>query len=194
MTTPFVSLEQFALLGKTQFEKSLRLANLQLNSYEKLTQLGMNLAKDVLAEQAAAFKSVSEVKDVPSFFAFQNGLAQPSVEKAVTTSRALYEALTDVQAEFAAFAEEEAQVFNRTIVSGLDNLVKNAPAGSDVAVAAIKSAIAAAGNAYDTVSKAAKQVTTELVEVSNTAVEASASSAAAKPAATAARRKPASAA
>jgi hypothetical protein len=45
----------------------------------------------------------------------------------------------------------------------LDKLAKNAPAGSDVAVAAVKSALAAANTAYDSVSKAARQAT-ELAE------------------------------
>ncbi len=37
-------------------------------------------------------------------------------------------------------------------------IAKNAPAGSDVAIAAVKSAIAAANTAYDNMTKAAKQV------------------------------------
>ncbi|WP_018149701.1 phasin family protein [Leeia oryzae] len=187
MTTPFASFEQYALFGQSQLDKVLRFANLQLNSAEKLSQLNLNLAKDALADQAQAVKSLFDVKDVQSLFSFQNGVAQPSVEKTVTASRAYYEALAGVQAEFAAFAEEEAQAFNRNIVSSLDNLVKTAPAGSDVAVAAIKTAIAAASSAYDTVSKAAKKVTDDLVEVGNNAADA------AKPAA-AARRKPAASA
>ena len=39
----------------------------------------------------------------------------------------------------------------------LDKALKNAPAGSDVAVSSLKSAIAAANSAYDSVAKAAKQ-------------------------------------
>jgi hypothetical protein len=41
----------------------------------------------------------------------------------------------------------------------VDTVVKNAPAGSENAVALVKSAVAAANNAYDTVQKAAKQAT-----------------------------------
>ena len=38
-------------------------------------------------------------------------------------------------------------------------MVKNAPAGSELGIAAVKSAIAAANSAYDNMSKVAKQVT-----------------------------------
>ena len=54
----------------------------------------------------------------------------------------------------------EAQLteFNKAVGGVLDKVSKNAPAGSDVAVAAVKSAIAAANSAFDSVNKAAKQV------------------------------------
>ena len=43
--------------------------------------------------------------------------------------------------------------------TGLDKLVKTAPAGSEVGVAAVKSAIAAVNSAYDNLNKVAKQAT-----------------------------------
>ena len=41
----------------------------------------------------------------------------------------------------------------------VDTAVKNAPAGSENAVALVKSAVAAANNAYESVQKASKQAT-----------------------------------
>jgi hypothetical protein len=41
----------------------------------------------------------------------------------------------------------------------LEQALKNAPAGSDVAVSAVKSAVAAANSAYENLTKAAKQMT-----------------------------------
>ena len=49
------------------------------------------------------------------------------------------------------------------MVSTLYKVMKSAPVGSDVAVAAVKSAMAAANSAYGTFSKTAKQVA-ELTE------------------------------
>jgi hypothetical protein len=46
---------------------------------------------------------------------------------------------------------------NKKVVQLIDFAAKNAPAGSEPAVAALKSALAAANTAYDTFSKAAKQ-------------------------------------
>ena len=53
--------------------------------------------------------------------------------------------------------EEQASEAQRKFMSAVDNAVKNAPAGSENAVALVKSAVAAANNAYESVHKAAKQ-------------------------------------
>ena len=47
---------------------------------------------------------------------------------------------------------------NKRLASLVDAASKNAPAGSESAVALVRSALSAASTAYDTVSKAAKQV------------------------------------
>ena len=57
---------------------------------------------------------------------------------------------------------------NKNVAEALDKAAKSAPAGSDVAVAAVKQAIAAANSAYDSMTKAAKQVA-EIAEANVTA-------------------------
>jgi len=47
--------------------------------------------------------------------------------------------------------------FNKQVVTALDKMVKTAPAGSEVGIAAFKSAIAAVNSGYDNISKVAKQ-------------------------------------
>jgi hypothetical protein len=70
------------------------------------------------------------------------------------------------------FFEAQTAEANKTLASTLDKVTKNAPAGSDVAVAAMKSALAAANSAYDSMSKVAKQAS-ELAEANFAAVTAS---------------------
>jgi len=59
----------------------------------------------------------------------------------------------------AKFLEAQAAEFNKNLIGLLDKVSKNAPAGSDVAVQAVKSALAAANTAYDSFNKVAKQAT-----------------------------------
>jgi len=60
---------------------------------------------------------------------------------------------------------------NKSVVMLMDKLSANAPAGSDVAIAAVKSAMAATNSAYDSFTKAVKQAT-DLAEANVTAATA----------------------
>jgi hypothetical protein len=83
--------------------------------------------------------------------------AQPAIEKALAYSRGLYEVVSQTQGELAKFFEAQAAEFNKNLVGLLDKVSKNAPAGSDAAVAAVKSALAATTSAYESFNKVAKQ-------------------------------------
>ena len=66
-------------------------------------------------------------------------------------------------------AEATATEAQKKFTAAVDAAVKNAPAGSENAVALVKSAVAAANNAYESVSKAAKQAA-DVAEANFTAV------------------------
>jgi hypothetical protein len=71
----------------------------------------------------------------------------------------VYEVATEANAELSKMAEKRVAEWNENFTALLDKAVKNAPAGSDVAVAGIKSMLAAANSAYDNFSKVTKQAT-----------------------------------
>jgi hypothetical protein len=66
---------------------------------------------------------------------------------------------TQTQAEVTKLAETQAAAMNKNVTSLIDNVTKNAPAGSEAAVTAVKSAMAAANSAYDSFTKVVKQAT-----------------------------------
>ena len=103
-------------------------------------------------------KALLAAKDVQELINLQASLAQPIVEKAVAYARSVYEITSQSQEEVSKVFEGQVAEINKGVASALDKAAKSAPAGSDVAVAAVKSAIAAANSAYDSMSKAAKQV------------------------------------
>jgi adenine-specific DNA methylase len=69
----------------------------------------------------------------------------------------MYEIATQAQNEVSKLIEGQMTELNKNVASALDKAAKSAPAGSDVTIAAVKSAIAAANSAYDSMSKVAKQ-------------------------------------
>jgi len=150
--------EQLASANKANVETLLSVANTAFASAERLAALNLNTARAMLEDSVASAKSLLAVKDVQQLMAMQTTLAQPAVEKAVAYSRSAYEIATQTQEELSRIVESQFAELNKNIASALDKAAKNAPAGSDVAVTAVKSAIAAANSAYDSMNKAAKQV------------------------------------
>jgi len=153
-TTP----EQLAGANKANVETLLTIANTAFASAERLAALNLNTARILLEDSVNNAKALLGVKDVQELMSTQAALAQPVFEKAVAYSRSVYEIAAQTQDEFSKIFDSQYVEINKNVTSALDKAVKNAPAGSDVAVAAVKSAIAAANSAYETMNKAAKQV------------------------------------
>ena len=153
-TTP----EQLASANKANVETLLTLANTAFASAERLAALNLNAARTLLEESVANAKALLGAKDAQELMSIQSSLAQPTLEKVVAYSRSIYEISSQTQEELSKVFEGQIAEINKNVASALDKAAKNAPAGSDVAVAAVKSAIAAANSAFDSISKAAKQV------------------------------------
>ena len=84
---------------------------------------------------------------------------QPLAEKTAAYSRHLYDIASGSGAEFGKAVEEQAADAQKKFMGLVDTASKNAPAGSETAVAVMKSAVAAANNALESVQKAVKQAT-----------------------------------
>lgn len=154
----FATPEQLASANKANIETLLTLANTAFASAERLAALNLNAAREVLEDGMNNTKALFGAKDLQEAISLQATLAQPTMEKAVAYSRSVYEISAQTQEEFSKLVEAQFAEMNKNVASTLDKAAKSAPAGSDVAVAAVKSAIAAANSAYDTMSKAARQV------------------------------------
>jgi phasin family protein len=150
--------EQIASANKANIESLMTIANTAFASAERLAALNLNTARNLLDDTVTNAKTLMGAKDIQELMNIQAAIAQPTVEKAVAYSRSVYEIASATQEELTKVFEAQFAEANKTMTSALDNAVKNAPAGSDVAVAAVKSAIAAANSAYDSMTKAAKQV------------------------------------
>lgn len=154
----FTSTEQFTSANKASVEAMLTLANTALASAERIAALNLNTARSLLEEGVANTKAILGAKDLQEAWSVQASLAQPNVEKAVAYTRSVYEISAQSKEEIAKLLEGQFGDFQNQVTGLLDKAIKNAPTGSDIAVAAVKSAIAAATSAFDSMNKAAKQV------------------------------------
>ena len=167
----YVTPEQIQAANKANVEAFLSVANAQFAALEKLANLNAQAVRTAFEDSLSNTRALLGAKDVQEFVSLQNAFAQPAVEKAIAYSKNLYEVATGANAELTKVAERRVAEWNENFVSLLDKASKNAPAGSDVAVAAVKSMLAAANSAYDNFNKVAKQAT-EIAEANvNAATE-----------------------
>lgn len=159
----YVTPEQLVTSNKATVDAMIGLAQSGFATVEKLSALNMNAGKAAFEDLMTTARSMTGAKDAQEVANLTVSAAQPAIEKAIAYSRSIYEVAAQSQAEVTKFVEAQAAEFNKSVVGFLDQFAKNAPAGSDVAVAAMKSALAAANSTYDSLTKAAKQAT-ELAE------------------------------
>ena len=149
--------EQIVAAHKANVETLFGLTNKAIEGVEKLVELNMQVAKAAMGEAAETTRAALSVKDAQELFALQAGLLQPAAEKAAAYSRHLYDIAAATNAEVSKVAEETAAEAQKKFIAVVDTAAKNAPAGTENAVALVRSAVAAANNAYESVHKAAKQ-------------------------------------
>ena len=168
--------EQILAAHKANVETLFGLTTKAFEGVEKLVELNVTASKAALVEASGTAQAVLGVKDAQELLALQASLFQPLAEKTAAYSRHLYDIASGTGAEFGKAFEAQATEAQKKFMSVVDNASKNAPAGSETAVAVFKSAIAAGNNALESVQKAVKQAA-DVAEanfnaVANTAVNA----------------------
>jgi phasin family protein len=151
--------EKLIEMNRANIETAMRFAGIALEGAERMIELQLKAAKAAFADSVQGAKAFASVKDLQQFAAFNDNLTQPSIEKATAYARSVYDVAAATQAEFNKIIEEQVAEFNKQTVTALDKMVKTAPAGSELGIATLKSAIAAVNSSYDNLTKVAKQVT-----------------------------------
>ena len=154
-----LTVDQIMASHKANMETLLGLTAKAFEGVEKIVELNMTASKAAMAEAGDHAKAVLSVKDAQELMALQSSLFQPLAEKTAAYSRHLYEIASSSTAEFTKTVEGQAAEVQKKISGLVDAAAKNAPAGSETAVAIFKSAVSAANNALESVQKAVKQAT-----------------------------------
>ena len=149
--------EQLTSLYKANLDTVLRFAGVALEGAERLIDLQMTAVKSVVADGIQNARALSSVKDVEQLAALKDTLVQPTFEKATAYAKQVYDVATQTQADFGKLVEEQVAELNKQVITALDQIVKSAPAGSEVGIAAVKSTLAAVNSGFDNLTKVAKQ-------------------------------------
>ncbi len=149
--------EQVLAANKANIDALFGLTNKAFEGVEKLVELNLATSKALLADSASQTQSALSIKDAQDLMALQSNALQPLGEKAASYSRELYDIAAATHAEFSKAFESQFAEIQKKFLDVVDSTAQNAPAGSETAVALMKSAVAAANNVLESAQKSAKQ-------------------------------------
>ncbi len=153
--------EQFTNATKASFDAQITamtaLTQKAFASVEKIVALNMTVAKDAFAENTAAAQQLLSAKGAQDFLTLTTASAKPAADKVMAYGRELASIAAAAQADFSQEAEQQLADSRRKVGALIDDVTKNAPAGTENAVAMFKNAIGNANAGFDQLSTTAKQ-------------------------------------
>ena len=149
--------EQFSATNKANLQALEGLTTQAYAGVEKLVELNMAASKAALGESFSHIQAILGAKDAQEVLAIQSGMMKPLADKSAAYAHHLQTIVAGSGAEFTKSVEAKTAEAQKAFAGVLENLTKNAPAGSESAVAAFKNALATGQNAIETAQAQAKK-------------------------------------
>jgi phasin family protein len=126
---------------------------------EKLVELNLAASKAALGESFGFAQAVMAAKSPQELLTVQTGFFQPMAEKSVAYFQHVQSIATEGNADFVKQMEASLADAKKAMGASVDQMVKNAPAGSEAAVAAFQSALSNGQKAVEQTQAAIKKAT-----------------------------------
>lgn len=149
--------ESFATVQKAQLDALRGLTAKAVEGAEQLAALNIEVVKSSFDEAAENGRAVLAAKDPQALLALQAGLLQPAVGKAAAYGRQVYDIVATTRVGLEKLAAEQVAGVQSSFFAAVDAATKNAPEGVGNGVALVKTAVAAANNAFEGLQKANRQ-------------------------------------
>ena len=149
--------EQFTATQQANLTAAADLSQTAFAGFERLVELNMAAGKAAVGESFANMQALMGAKTPQDMMAVQAALVQPAFEKSVSYGRHLSDIANNTSAVFTKAVEGKIAESEQAVKSLVENSLKNAPAGSDAAVAVFKNAFEASQTAAETLKKVVKQ-------------------------------------
>lgn len=145
-------------ISRAAADAAAKATRISLDSAERTIAVQLEYAKGAIKQVTLNARAASQVKDLQELMSLRARIAENALENIMGYSRSLYEVASEAQSEFSRLAEERMASFQQAVTETVDQAAKASPAGSDVAVAAMKQQLAATTAAFDTFTKAARHM------------------------------------
>lgn len=142
---------------KATLEALMAVQGTVFSGFEKLVDLNLKVMKATMDEASQKTQQAMGIKDAQDVVSMTSGMVQPSAEKAAAYSKHVYDIVSGVQADLTKLAEGKVAESQKHMSAAVEQFSRNAPSGSEGTISMIKSSLAQATAAYDSMNKAAKQ-------------------------------------
>jgi phasin family protein len=145
-------------LSRDNLESAMHLAQISMHSAEKLVKLQLEAGRMFVEENTRNAKSLAQAKTPEDMMALRAKFAESSFAKAMEYSRSLYEIAAEAQAEFKEVVDRRLAAYGNEAAAKLSEQAKSFPGGADLVTSALKATMAASTAAMDSLTQAAKQM------------------------------------
>lgn len=149
--------QQFFVNQKASVDNVLAIQNAMFQGFEKLLDLNLRVFKASFDEVSQKTQEAVKIQDAQEALNFSSSLLQPGAEKVLSYTKQVYDVLSGIQVDVTKLTEAQIQETQKQITDTIEELTKNAPAGSEGAVTMLKTSLASVNSAYDSVAKSARQ-------------------------------------
>lgn len=156
----YMTVDQLIATNNTNLDTLNGLTAKTYAGFGKLVELNLAAARALMTESFTHIQSLMAAKDAPQIIALQSGLLAPMAGKAASYGRHVYGILVEASSEFTKVFESKAAEGQKALSEAMDSLTKNAPAGTEAAIAVIKSAMASSQSALESAQATARKALT----------------------------------
>lgn len=129
------------------------LAGEAFQGFQRIAELNLRVGRSVLAESGTRLQEMKPDTTRTDWLANPSRFAQSAGEKVQSYQRHIGDIAAATQSGLAKIADAHYEQFTRDAQTCIDNWVKHAPAGSEAAAIALKSAFSTANSTAETVRK-----------------------------------------
>ncbi|HEY8331180.1 Phasin protein [compost metagenome] len=171
----FFDSEKLQAAQKTNLEVLEQVNGKVLKGLEQLSRLQIAALRSASEEHFENARKLLTVRDPQSFTSVFSAFANPAhqAERLMEFNRQVYDLFSSTQADIAKLGERQVAQNAQQVQELVEEIAKNAPAGSESAVAVLKTAVETASNVYESAQKTAKQA----AEIAENGINAAASAA-----------------
>ncbi len=148
--------EQLIATNKSNVQAMAAFGTNVFAGFEKLVELNLAASKAMMTESFDNMQTVMGAKDASEFMSLQTGSLQSMAEKSTAYANHVAAIVAESTAEITKKFEGSFAESQKGLSALVENMAKNAPAGSEAAVALFKSTVSASQNAIESAQSSAK--------------------------------------